>query len=651
MPRMTTLAVVLLGLAGSFTASAEVQTREMNDGMLILEDIPEIPRDIVDELNRFQSMRAAAFRQWDASGDSLYVSTRFREVPQIHRVDMPGGARRQLTFFEEPVGQVARQPGGEKLAFTMDAGGSEFSQIFLYDPSTSGSTMLTDGESRNGSIVWDRQGRQIAFLSTRRNGASNDIWLMNPEDPGPARLVLQSPDGTLWSPVDFDAPGKRLLVMNYVSINDSRAHLLDLDTGEMPLLAGSGTMPASNWPLAFDARGAGFWFTTDSSSEFRQLAWRSLEPGSTPVIITADIPWDVEAMALSEDRRRGAFVVNEEGFGRVYLIDPESREYAAVRGLPEGVVRDLSFSPDGAALALTLETPVRPGDAYVLPLGESALDHGSLVRWTFSETGGLDPGSFMGPELVRYESFDGLSVPAWVYRPPGDGPFPVIVSIHGGPESQARPGFSDSYQMWLKKLGAAVIVPNVRGSRGYGKSYLKMDNGYRREDSVRDIGALLDWVAAQPDLDASRVGVIGGSYGGYMVLASAVHYSDRLKAAVNRVGISSFVTFLENTQDYRRDLRRAEYGDERDPEMRAHLQAISPLNNVGRIEVPMLVVQGENDPRVPVTEAIQIVEALRRHGQAVWYMNALNEGHGYRKKENRDVYQQAVVLFFREHLL
>jgi dipeptidyl aminopeptidase/acylaminoacyl peptidase len=238
-----------------------------------------------------------------------------------------------------------------------------------------------------------------------------------------------------------------------------------------------------------------------------------------------------------------------------------------------------------------------------------------------------------------------------LYKPAGKGPFPVVVSIHGGPEGQARPVFSSTYQMWLQKLGVAVVVPNVRGSDGYGKTYLGLDNGFKREDSVRDIGALLDWLASQPDLDADRVAVFGGSYGGYMVLASAVHYSDRLKAAVDIVGISSFVTFLENTQDYRRDLRRPEYGDERIPEMRTHLEKISPVNNVEKIGVPMFIVQGENDPRVPVTEATQMVAALRGQGNTVWYMNALNEGHGYRKKENRDIYQQATVLFLQEHLL
>jgi dipeptidyl aminopeptidase/acylaminoacyl peptidase len=349
------------------------------------------------------------------------------------------------------------------------------------------------------------------------------------------------------------------------------------------------------------------------------------------------------------------FVTNEDGMSRVYLMDTATREYAPVDSIPTGLAFGLSFSPDDRRLAMTLNTPQTPSDAFVLELGDRPLEYGELVRWTKSEVGGFDTTEFIVPELVHYPTFDsastGRNVPAWVYRPAGKGPHPVIIRIHGGPEGQARPSFSSTYQMWLAKLGAAVIMPNVRGSTGYGKTYVGLDNGFKREDSVKDIGALLDWIEAQPDLDADRVAVYGGSYGGYMVLASAVHYSDRLSAAIDNVGISNFVSFLENTQDYRRDLRRQEYGDERDPAMRAHLQQISPLNNVDQISVPIFVVQGENDPRVPVSEAVQMVEALRKEGHTVWYMNALNEGHGYRKRENRDLFQQATVLFFEKHLV
>ena len=650
MRKQTMVAALLFAALPLHSALADVERRELNNGQLILEDIPEIPQSIVDDLNRYQNVRSGSVLDWSADGRSLYVSTRFGDVAQIHRVDMPAGARTQLTFFAEPVGAVSRQPRGPKLVFSMDAGGSEFAQLFLFDPVTADSRMLTDGKSRNGGVAWDRDGRRIAYQSTRRNGASNDIWMMDPDQPESARLVLEAPDGSSWSPADFDARGGRLLVNNYISITESRVYLLDLATGERVMVAGGGD-GGTHAAAGFDAEGAGFWLVTDRGSEFRRLAWQPLKPGATPQVVTADIPWNVESVAFSDDRRRGAFVTNEEGRSRVYLLDPATRRYAPVAGIPIGLASGLEFSPDGRRLALTLNTAKTPSDAFVLDLGEAALEHGALTRWTFSEVGGLDTSTFIEPELVRYPSFDGLSIPAWIYKPAGKGPFPVVVSIHGGPEAQSRPGFTSTYQMWLQKLGVAVVVPNVRGSDGYGRTYLGLDNGFKREDSVKDIGALLDWIGMQPDLDAKRVAVFGGSYGGYMVLASAVHFSERLKAAVDIVGISSFVTFLENTQDYRRDLRRVEYGDERDPAMRAHLEKISPLNNAGKIDVPMLVVQGQNDPRVPVTEAEQIVRALRGRGQPVWYMNALNEGHGYRKKENADVYQQAVALFFREHLL
>lgn len=657
MHTLTRLTIGCLCVAVSAAVAAEALQRiEANDGNLIMEDVPPIPAEIVDSLNRYQNVRSGSFRDWTEDGTGVYISTRFGDVEQIHRVDMPGGARHQITFYDEPIGAVSRQPGGSRLTFTRDTGGSEFTQIFLLDPAAGSTVMLTDGESRNRAAVWDRQGRRIAFQSTRRNGASNDVWIMNAADVGSAEIVLESPDGTWWGPTEFSASGSRLLLSNYVSIADSRVHVLDLDSGKARLLAGGSASKSANFPVAFDDAHEGFWFITDQAGEFTQLAWQSMDSEAEPEIVTTDILWNVDDGVISHDRSRLAFVVNENGRSRVYLLDTATRQYVSVDNLPIGLAGRLTFSPDDRSLAMTLNTANTPSDTFVLELGAKPLDYGRLVRWTTSEVGGLDTTAFRSPELVHYPTFDSAGdalrqIPAWVYKPPGEGPFPVVVSIHGGPEGQSRPRFSSTYQMWLDILGTAVVVPNVRGSAGYGKSYLALDNGFKREDSVRDIGALFDWISTQPDLDQERIAVFGGSYGGYMVLASAVHFSDRLKAAVDIVGISSFVTFLENTQDYRRDLRRVEYGDERDPAMRAHLEKISPLNNVGKIKVPMFIVQGQNDPRVPVTESEQVVAALREQGQAVWYMNALNEGHGYRKKENRDIYQQATVLFLMEHLI
>jgi dipeptidyl aminopeptidase/acylaminoacyl peptidase len=649
---------LLSGLSWGETAAASaIPEREANGGAVILQAIPPVPQRIVEGLNRFQNFRGAAFQGWDASGESIYVSTRFGAVPQLHRLDAPGGARRQLTFFDEPVGGVERRPGSNELTFAMDDGGSEFYQLFAFDPETMMHRRLTDGSSRNGVPSFSPDGRRMAFLSTRRNGRSNDVWLMEVDDPSSARLLVAAPDGTLWMPGAWSPDGRQLVILNYVSVCYSRILLLDVASGEMTPILGDPERTASYMGIdpTFTAAGDALFVATDEGGEFRRLYLHSLSDGSMR-LITERLNWDVTDFVLTPDGRRAAFVANQAGLSHLYLLDCETFDYFAVKSLPSGLVGRMDFSPDGSRLALTLNSSRSPDDVYTLDLRDPALAgpesaHPEFVRWTFSEVGGLDLETFVEPELVHYESFDGLRVPAFVYRPSVPGPHPVVLLIHGGPESQFRPGFNSRIQTWVAKLGVAVIAPNVRGSTGYGRSYLSLDNGFGREDSVRDIGALLDWVEAQPDLDEDRVAAYGGSYGGYMVLASLVHHSHRLRAAVEIVGISNFVTFLENTQGYRRELRRAEYGDERDPDMRLHLDRISPNRHVDRITAPLFVAQGQNDPRVPVTESEQIVRGVRSAGHDVWYMNALDEGHGFRKKQNRDLFEQLVVLFFEEHLL
>ena len=635
---------------------ADFSERTLNDGQLILQDIPEVPGELASRIAQYQNVRSAAFADWTEDGQGIYIKTRFANTLQLHRVRRQGGARTQMTWFREPIGEVKRQHDGSKVAFTMDQGGSEFSQIFLLDPATGESRMLTDGASRNRVILWNRQGTQLAYQTTRRNGADNDVWIMNVDDPASARPVHESDDGAWWGPGAFSRDGRFILLQQFISVEDSRIYLKDLQTGEMTLLAGDPESPSANRISALDGRDSGFYYITNARGSAAELAWKPLTPGQPATYITAGIPWDVSEFAISDDGRRGAFVTNEEGISRLYLLDTRSQKYVPVRNLPVGLIYGLSFNADNRRLAMTMNTPQTPSDVFVLQLGRSATRGGLVVRWTVSEVGGLDTDQFISPQLIRYDTFDSVGdrprqVPAFVYRPRGPGPHPVVVFIHGGPETQYRPSFNSTFQMWLAELGVAVIAPNVRGSLGYGYEYLSLDNGFSREDAVKDIGALLDWIGQQPDLDQRRVAVYGGSYGGYMVLASAVHFSDRLKAAVDVVGISNFVTFLENTQDYRRDLRRNEYGDERDPEMRAFLQSISPLTNTDRISIPMLVIQGQNDPRVPASEAEQIVAALRGRDIPVWYMYALNEGHGFSRKENRDVQQQVVMMFLDRYLV
>jgi len=387
--------------------------------------------------------------------------------------------------------------------------------------------------------------------------------------------------------------------------------------------------------------------TTDRDFEFQRLAYLNLSTRKTEYL-TSDLPHDVTAISLSDDGRALIFVTNEEGIFRAYLMDTGSRNYRRIDALPEGVMSGGAWHKDNRHVAFSVNNARSATDVFVLDVTTQA-----VTRWTESELGGVAAEDFREAKLIRWKSFDGLEITGFLHRPAErfTGKRPVIINIHGGPESQSLPLFQARNNYFLNELGVVIIEPNVRGSRGFGKTFVALDNGPKREDSVKDIGALLDWIALQPELDASRVMVTGGSYGGYMTLASAFHYNDRIRCSVDVVGISNFITFLQNTESYRRDLRRAEYGDERDPEMRAIFERISPLTHAGRIKKPILVIQGANDPRVPRTEAVQIAERVRKNGTPVWYLEAKDEGHGFAKKDNRDFQFYATVMFVKTYLL
>ncbi|HEY0771627.1 MAG TPA: prolyl oligopeptidase family serine peptidase, partial [Sphingobacteriaceae bacterium] len=365
-----------------------------------------------------------------------------------------------------------------------------------------------------------------------------------------------------------------------------------------------------------------------------------------------NIPWNVERILINDQRTTLIFAVNENGAYKLYKLDMASKKYEPLSGLPTGILVPAQFHPDGKVFSLLINSPKSPSDIYTYDLQTNA-----LTQWTYSEVGGLDNSTFVEPTMIEFETFDKVNnnprkIPAIYYRPArATGKIPVVIEIHGGPEGQAVPAFDAFRSFLVNELGIAVIEPNVRGSTGYGKSYLRLDNGLKREESVQDIGKLIEWIGKQPELDASRIAVSGGSYGGYMVLASMVHFNDKIRCGVDVVGISNFVTFLKNTEDYRKDLRRVEYGDERDPKMNAFLEKISPLNHVEKITKPLFIVQGFNDPRVPYTEAEQMKSKLQEKGGQVWYLMAKDEGHGFRKKENYTFEQLATVMFFQKFLL
>lgn len=387
----------------------------------------------------------------------------------------------------------------------------------------------------------------------------------------------------------------------------------------------------------------------DKFSNFNQLLYYDIHTRTFDVL-TEQIPWDIEEIAISPSGNMLALTSNEDGYNRLYLMDMKTRKLNRVN-LPDGQIFNFSFRPEGEELAITLNTARQPSDVYTLNLKSN-----KYLRWTQSEVGGIDTSSFVSPKLIHYTTFDSVNggprtIPAYYYEPKrSKPPYPVLIDCHGGPAVQEKPYFSYLFQFYLNEMGIAVIAPNIRGSKGYGREFMMLDDGYQREDAVKDIGALLDWITRQPQLDHGRVGIKGGSYGGYVALASMVHYSDRLCCGIDEWGISDFVTFLKNTGEYRQDVRRTEYGDERDANMQTFLRSISPLTNAHQITKPMFVVQGLHDPRVPVSEAEQIVHAIRKNNTDVWYSLAEDEGHGFGKKSNRNIYQQVLIMFLEKYL-
>ena len=637
------LAVVLFATL-AFGQSGEVVPNEN----LVVEGIPKIPAALADTVGRYSEFRAAFFASWHPTKRELLVQTRFADTVQVHQVKLPGGARTQLTFFPDRVGGATYQPvNGDSFLFTKDVGGGEFFQVYRYDLATGDTTLLTDGKSRNTGPRWSYQGDRIAFGSTRRSGNDVDIWVVNAADPASAHMVAQMVGGG-WGVSDWSPDGKQLLVENYVSATESYLWLVDAASGKKDLLtpkAGSETVAYRNAWFAKD--GKGVYLTSDQGSEFQRLVYMDL--GSRKVTVLAPaLNWDVDEVDISRDGRWVAFVANEDGISALHVLDTRTNKEVPVPRLPVGVIVGIEWRNGSHELAFSLSTASRPFDAYSVDMAS-----GKVERWTFSETGGLNTSGFAEPQLIHWKSWDDRSISGFLYKPPAKfaGKHPVIIDIHGGPEGQVRPDFLGRDNYFINELGVAMIYPNVRGSTGYGKTFQTLDNGFLREGSYKDINSLLDWIQTQPDLDAGKVMITGGSYGGFMTLAVATNYNDRICCSVDVVGPSNLVTFLEHTSGYRQDLRRVEYGDERDPKMREFLERIAPANNAKNITKPLFVIAGQNDPRVPASESAQMAQVVRQNGTPVWWLLGKDEGHGFAKKKNRDYQFYATVMFVKEYLL
>jgi dipeptidyl aminopeptidase/acylaminoacyl peptidase len=644
--------LLLLIFCSAAPRAAQAQARmatavHQERGNLVLEGIPAPDVALAERLERYLHVRQSNFLDWLPDGGML-ISTRFGDVDEAHRIAAPLGMREQLTFLAEPV-TVARAPqipGAEGFAYLADRGGDENSQVYYYRFADHAVRRLSDGKSLHGGPVWSKDGKRIAFYGNDRDGVSFDIYIADVAAGTPPRLAISGHNET-WYPLDWSADGQKLLVWKYFSVSESYLYIADATSGALtPLEKSNRKIGIRSARFAPDGRGV--YVVSDEDGEFAQLHYVDTVTHESRKL-TAHIPWDIESFDASADGRYLAYVADVDGKSRLTIVDTEHKLELAPPGIPDGHICEVRFDRAGQRLAFSAESAQSPRDVYVYDPARNATE-----RWTRSEVGPVDANTFVSADLIRYPTWDRVDgrprmISAYLYQPRSAGPHPVLINIHGGPESQYRPDFDAFTQFLVNELGYVVIAPNVRGSEGYGKSFLALDNGVLREDAVRDIGSLLVWIGLQKDLNRDRVVVMGGSYGGYMALASLAAYNDRLRGGIDVVGITNFVSFLTGTAAYRRDLRRAEYGDERDPKMRGYLSRISPLTNAASIRRPLFVVQGLNDPRVPPEESQQLVARIRADGGEVWYLGAKDEGHGFHKKSNRDFYMQTAAMFL-EHL-
>ena len=635
----------LLVLAATAFSQSDVVTPNEN---LIVEGVPKIPASLADTVDRYTNFRAANLQSWDPAARQMLITTRFADTAQVHLVKMPGGARTQLTFYPDRISGAWYSPtSGASFVFSKDIGGGEFFQLYRYDLASGDTTLLTDGKSRNTDPVWSYAGDKLAYGSTRRTGNDVDLYVVDPANPKSDHLLAQL-NGGGWSALDWSPDGRSILLSESISAQESYLWTVDAGSGAKTLITPKGGADKIAYGSGrFSKDGKGIYVTSDKDSEFQRLTYIDLNTRQH-TYLSSGIPWDVEEFDLSRDGKGIAFVTNEDGFGVLHLFDTASRKEKPLTGVPKGVISGVHWQANNRDVGFSLSSARSSSDAYSLDVKT-----GKIERWTFSETGGLNTANFPEPELIHWKSWDGRAISGFLYKPAAKftGKRPVIINIHGGPEAQFRPGFPGRWDYYMNELGVVMIAPNVRGSAGYGKSFIGLDNGMLREGSYRDISTLLDWIQTQPNLDSGRVLITGGSYGGFMTLAVATNYNDRICCSVDVVGPSNLVTFLEHTSGYRQDLRRVEYGDERDPKMREYLEGIAPANKAKNITKPIFVIAGKNDPRVPVTESEQMVSIVRQNGTPVWWLMAKDEGHGFGKKKNQDYQFYATVMFVKEYLL
>lgn len=609
-------------------------------GDLTYDGIPDRPLEATDTLDAYLSARQAAPLGFTPKGQ-LLILTRFGETDQLHLVDRPMGARRQITFLREPITQAAFSPDPNRNAFVYerDTGGDGNTQIYYQRAGDAVARRLTDGKSTNGGAIWSNSGREVAFFTTARDGISCDIDIVDPESGALPHLAVTG-DAAAWYPLDWSGDDRKLLVEKHVAAGDDTLFIVDLGSGQRREVDPAPSKAAIAG-AKFSRDGTGVYILSDRDGDNAKIRYVNIFTGAKSDI-SAKSAWDVERFALSGDGHYLAYVTNEGGLGRLDLVDLRAHQDLTPPRLPfTGVIDSLGFDRDGKRLAFGLSAANQPRDAYVLDIEANRVE-----AWTASEAGPLERTRFIVPHLSQFPTFDrtdgkARQIPLYVYEPAGPTPHPVLLVLHDAPGSQFRPEFDPWIQYVVNELGYAVVAPNVRGSSGYGKGYAALDKGMLREDAVKDVGALLVWLGLDPRFDAKHIVVAGG----YLALATLVNYGDRLRGAVDFAGVTDYVGWMSTMAPYLQARERAEFGDERDVDMRAYLRRISPLTGADRISRPLLEVHGRNDPRVPISQSEELANRLRSRGGTVWFLKAADEGHAFGRQDDRDAYYRTFAAF------
>jgi dipeptidyl aminopeptidase/acylaminoacyl peptidase len=653
--------MVAAALAACLVNSWAQEATVAPNANLRLEGIPPIPQSIAERVADYTDFRGHGFVDWHPIERNMLVRHRAAgaNIAQIFLLREPGGKLEQITDFAEPVGAASFEPNqGKYIVYSKDSGGNEAANIFRLDLPQRTSTLLSDPDQRSG-FVWNRKGDRVLIAGvpldrTAQGGTRAEIvttlTLVDPLKPEAKRKLAQLPGGG-WFGYRFSPDDSQIAVTQFRTSTDTTVFLIDADTGaRQQILPLAGQSTAGFFGFEWSTDGKRLFLTSNAGGEFSELAVLDLEKKAL-TRLSRHIPWDIENFQLSKDGQRIAAVVNNNGVDEVRMFDAASGAELAKPAIAPGAISGGQWHKKRLSeMAFSLNSPQSPGDVYTMDAAG-----GAVTRWTTAYAPPrVAPDAFISPELVKWKSFDGREISGWLFLPDAKkfpGKRPVKVDFHGGPEAQSTVRFMGRWNYFLNEMGVAILLPNVRGSTGFGKSFTKLDDGFKREDSVKDAGALLDWIGTHPRLDGARIVISGGSYGGYMSLATAFQYSGKIRAAINIVGISNFVSFLNNTESYRRDLRRVEYGDERDPKMREFQERIAPLNNAEKIKKPLFVIHGKNDPRVPVSEAEQIASKVRANGTPVWTLIADNEGHGFVRRANADFQFFATVKFIETFVL